>query len=81
MHPTDLDLVGLVSTVVGDPSPGARARAISVDADLLERLEIRGDKDRLAQLVNILLTNAITYAPRVGRVTVRLSPRANGSNC
>lgn len=49
----------------------AEKKAISVETDLQQDLPpIRGDLGRICQLVNNLVTNAIKFSPRGGRVEV-----------
>lgn len=72
LRPVDLteSLTGSVHTI----QPGAAAKSIEITADLPETaLVIRGDKDRLQQIISNLLSNAVKFTPNGGRVWVSLS--------
>lgn len=50
----------------------ASKKRISVSAELLEKLEVTGDAERIKQVVYILLDNAIKYTPEDGTIAVVL---------
>jgi signal transduction histidine kinase len=69
----DVDLVALVRAGVETVHPAADAKRIRVDTDIAPgRFVVRGDPDRLQQVIWNLLSNAIKFTPSGGAVTVRL---------
>lgn len=72
----DLDLVTVVASAVRAVGERAAGRGITVTLDGPERMPMRGDPRRLAQLAGALLDNAITYTPDGGTVGVTLAGAA-----
>jgi len=69
----DVDLVALVRGGVETLQPAAEAKRIRVEADIASgTFVVRGDPDRLQQVVWNLLSNSIKFTPAGGTVTVRL---------
>jgi signal transduction histidine kinase len=64
-----LDLKPLLVAEARLLSSGASKHQIEVEIDS-ESLLVRGDRDRLAQVVDNLLTNAVKYSPQGGLVEV-----------
>ncbi|MCP3103261.1 HAMP domain-containing histidine kinase [Myxococcus sp. K15C18031901] len=56
----------------------ARARRITLDVEIPERLELVGDLDLLVRVVENLATNAVRYAPTGGRVRLEGGVDARG---
>src|SRR6478672_1952047 len=52
--------------------PGARAAGLELCAEVPERLTAFVDAQRMAQVVDNLVSNAVKYTPAGGRVRVRL---------
>ena len=71
----DVDLRELVSDAVGATSQLFKAQRVSVEAKLPPRVaRVRGDRDRVMQVMLNLLSNAVKFCePGAGRVEVRLS--------
>ena len=67
-----VDLAAVVAAAVTAAQPSA-AGHVTIHADLPEQLTVPGDADRLRQVVDHLLDNAIKYSPTHSTVTVALS--------
>jgi signal transduction histidine kinase len=68
------DVPSVVEAAVATFAPQAEAKRISLESDLGEGLLIAGDAQRIAQLVDVLLSNALKFTPEGGQVTVRATP-------
>lgn len=60
----------LVSDMIGRFQPIAQMKEIEIVMELDSHMEVMGDKERLHQLLVILLDNAVRYTPQGGRITV-----------
>ena len=70
---TDLDLADLLADVTGIYTPIADATGIELQTRSSEGLpSIRGDRARLTQCLQNLLTNALRFTPPGGKVNVTL---------
>jgi two-component system, OmpR family, sensor kinase len=67
-----VQLAPLVKEVVETARLLGEESELTVDAPLIEPSEVLGDLTRLRQLMLNLVTNAIKYTPRKGRVTISL---------
>src|SRR5205085_1340327 len=65
-----VDLSAIVADALDAAAPTARAGGVDLAGDVSESLPITGDRDRLAQLVDNLISNAIKFTPAGGRVEV-----------
>lgn len=70
IHPAQVDVKNLVEMAVEGIRPAADAKSISLHVDLASDLQIRADGDRLGQVFWNLLTNAVKFTPKYGRVTL-----------
>ncbi|WP_250007703.1 ATP-binding protein [Actinoplanes sp. M2I2] len=68
-----VDLTEVVTAAIGAVSPGAAAREITVRATLPDRLTVPGDPERLRQVADALLSNAIKFSRPDSTVSVTLS--------
>ena len=70
---TVIDLPPLVSGTVEAMRPAAEAKTITLISQIDPTAgPVRGDADRLRQVVENLLTNAVKFTPAGGQITVRL---------
>ncbi len=73
LEPRPIDLAQVVEKALEAVHPAAAAKSITVEADLVQPLEMAaGDPDRLQQIVSNLLSNAVKFTPNDGRIEVRL---------
>ncbi len=69
-----VDLAAVVAAAVAAAQPAAGDRHINIDAELPDRLTVSGDPERLRQVVDHLLDNAIKYSPGNTTITLALTP-------
>ena len=73
-----LDAWELVRTTLREMHGMAAESGIELRPHLEPVPEIRGDRDRLVQVLKNLLSNAIKHSPPESRVDIRVSPRGGG---
>ncbi|HEY2636167.1 MAG TPA: ATP-binding protein [Solirubrobacteraceae bacterium] len=73
LDPGAVDLPQLVHEAVDTGRPRAEARGIALRAEVEPVEPIWGDRDRLGQVLDNLVTNALKFTPEDGTVTVRLT--------
>ena len=70
---TRIDISAIVMQVVRIMTPVAEKKQIRLTSDVLPKLELQADEQKIRQLILILVDNAIKYTPDGGNVTVRLT--------
>lgn len=76
-----VDFGGLASTRCDSLSSLAAPRRVTIRADVREQVEVWGDADRLTQVLDNLLDNAIRHAPEESTVTVSVQKDGNNMRC
>lgn len=71
LHRENFDLVEVINECMEMIAPMAQERGITLERQL-EPLEVNADRNRIAQLLTNLLTNAVRYNRDVGKITVGL---------
>ncbi|QFJ55201.1 hybrid sensor histidine kinase/response regulator [Pseudobutyrivibrio xylanivorans] len=78
ISPEDYDLMDMIRECYALVRPRAKANRLSFEVDMSDVLPstLRGDKERIIQIITNLLTNAIKYTPE-GRVTLSVQGKIN----
>ncbi|RLC81895.1 MAG: sensor histidine kinase, partial [Chloroflexi bacterium] len=72
LHTAPLDLAPLLRQIVEAHRPQAQERGVSLALETLPSLLLaEADRDRLAQVMGNLLSNALRYVPQGGRIIVQ----------
>ncbi|GAA0249671.1 sensor histidine kinase [Cryptosporangium japonicum] len=76
IRPGDTDLAELTREGIEAVRATADGREVTLVAELPERVPLHGDPQRLRQMLDNVLSNAVKYSHRGGRVTVVLTEEA-----
>lgn len=77
VRPVRVSLGGLITQIVGSYEREARANGLRLSVELeSEELDIVTDPDRVSQILQNLISNALKYTPSGGSVTVSAAMRA-----
>jgi signal transduction histidine kinase len=79
LEETDVDLDGVARESVEAAGPRARDGGVELTLESETVPIVRGDRDRLAQALDNLVSNAIKFTPAGGRVVVRLMREADSA--
>jgi len=74
-----LDVSRLVAEVADQMRPLAEAKQIEVITEMSQPVEIRGEPDKLTQVMLNLVDNALRYTPEGGEVRISASPDPSGA--
>jgi signal transduction histidine kinase/CHASE3 domain sensor protein len=78
IHAVDLSVEPLLKQVESLVAPQAVAKGIAITREAAPPLKVRGDADRIGQILSNLVTNAIKYTPTGGAVSVDASADNGG---
>ena len=70
LHLEDVDLNAVIREAVAQMSPNAANHPMRLDLEPGMR-PVRGDRDKLTQVMTNLLSNAVKYAPNGGEIVIR----------
>lgn len=73
INPSLIDLRGAISAAIESVKPAIEAKSIRLVRDFDEKIVlVRGDAERLQQIVWNLLSNAVKFTPEGGQISIRL---------
>ncbi|GAB2732415.1 sensor histidine kinase [Arthrobacter bambusae] len=81
VQPHAVDVSELVKSSVASAGPKANDGGVRLQVDAPERLEAHVDANRISQVLDNLISNAIKYSPDGGDVRVTLRQEENGLVC
>jgi PAS domain S-box-containing protein len=73
LHLDNVDVAELAKAAIEAAQPRAKAGGVTLQLEAEDTTTLRGDPDRLGQVMDNLLTNAIKFTPPGGMVEVRVT--------
>ena len=70
-----VDLAAVIEAAADAVRPAVEEKGLRLEVTVDRQPAVRGDAQRLQQVIGNLLSNAVKFTPRGGRVAVRLEPR------
>ncbi|MBW6439758.1 PAS domain S-box protein [Actinoplanes hulinensis] len=70
INPTSTDLCAIIRQVVDAAASPAAGKGLTITTQLPEQLELHADPDRLRQVADNLVSNAVKYTPAYGTITI-----------
>jgi two-component system, OmpR family, sensor histidine kinase BaeS len=77
IHPRRFDLSASAQRMVSSLMPRAEQLGVTLRVKAPEPLQLKGDEDRIAQVISNLVDNALRHTPSGGEIIVRVSNNAN----
>ncbi|HEY9421774.1 MAG TPA: response regulator [Thermoanaerobaculia bacterium] len=68
----NVSLIEILASAVGTITPAAQAKDVRIDCEVDHAPTVRGDPERLQQILLNLLSNAVKFTPEGGRVRVAI---------
>ncbi len=79
LETSDFRLDALVEECIRSLEEEAGKAGVSIESKATRNLVVHGDPTRVANVLHILLRNAISFTPKDGRVTVLATPEGKGA--
>jgi PAS domain S-box-containing protein len=73
LHLDYVDVAELAKAAIEAAQPRAKAASVTLQLEADDTTTLRGDPDRLGQIIDNLLTNAIKFTPAGGLIDVRIT--------
>ncbi len=80
LHETDVDIRAMIERLSAEAADRAQSADIAVDLQLAARLPLlRADTQRIRQVIQNVLSNALKFTPPGGRVTIKADAASDGA--
>jgi signal transduction histidine kinase len=79
LSPVELDLCGIAGQAVEEARPRAESKELALSFLGSTPVVVEADKGRVFQLLDNLISNAIKFTPKGGRIDVRVTPGPSGA--